>query len=162
MASQVLLFLCFSPTFSDSQEPPYFFRPQFGTVTVCIYILLAKANYMTKPKISEAGNHTLPVPVLCKATWQRQKGSEGLRTKIQPTYVMLQIQSHRTSRPLIAPSIWVVPSPPGWCNPPLMSCNLAWAPSHARFMSQGLPKRSANSLGLWVSWSQLVLVSFPL
>lgn len=90
MASQVLLFLCFSPTFSDSQEPPYFFRPQFGTVTVCIYILLAKANYMTKPKISEAGNHTLPVPVLCKATWQRQKGSEGLGTKIQPTYVKSQ------------------------------------------------------------------------
>ena len=81
-----LLFPCaFSPVLSESQEPPYFLGPQFGTATLsATHVPLAKESHTGQPKINEAGRHRLPVPVLCKPAWQRQKGSEGLGIKIQP------------------------------------------------------------------------------
>lgn len=80
--AQAPLSLCFSPVLSDSQESPYFLRPQFATATpIATHVPLAKASRMGEPKISEAGKHILPVPVLCKATWQRQKGVKGWEQK---------------------------------------------------------------------------------
>lgn len=62
--------------------PPPRLKLQFRTATItCIHILLAKASHVAKLKVSEASNHALPVPVLSKASWQRQEESEDWEQK---------------------------------------------------------------------------------